>query len=77
MKAQKRGLIPVFGIMLAVAGIVPAQPIVATGTGNPDGDVPAVQAAVDQGGRIALIGHFSFDRAPTIPAARPTAAWSP
>jgi hypothetical protein len=27
--------------------------------------VPAVQAAVDQGGTVLLQGHFSFDEAPT------------
>jgi hypothetical protein len=40
---------------------------VVVGTGNPDIDVPAVQAAVDQGGEVVLKGHFSFDRSPTIP----------
>jgi hypothetical protein len=44
-----------------------AQTII-VGTGNPDVDVPAVQAAVDQGGRVVLTGHFSFDRTPTTPA---------
>jgi hypothetical protein len=39
---------------------------VVVGTGNPDIGVPAVQAAVDQGGDIILKGHFSFDRPPTI-----------
>src|SRR5215467_10901620 len=43
-----------------------AQTVV-VGTGNPDIDVPAVQAAVDQGGDVVLKGHFSFDRSPTIP----------
>jgi hypothetical protein len=37
------------------------------GTGHPNIDVPAVQAAVTQGGDIVLKGHFSFDRSPTIP----------
>ncbi len=36
------------------------------GTGNPDVDVPAVQDAVNQGGKVILQGHFSFDAAPTI-----------
>jgi hypothetical protein len=49
------------------AGAV-AQTVV-VGTGNPDIDVPAVQAAVDQGGDVVLKGHFSFDRSPTIPTA--------
>jgi len=38
-----------------------AQPFVVTGTGDPSIDVPAVQAAVDQGGHVVLMGHFSFD----------------
>jgi hypothetical protein len=36
------------------------------GTGNPNIDVPAVQAAVDQGGEIVLKGYFSFDKPPTV-----------
>src|SRR6516162_1306412 len=44
-----------------------AAQTVVVGTGNPDIDVPAVQAAVDQGGEVVLKGHFSFDRSPTIP----------
>src|SRR5215813_15664256 len=39
------------------------------GTGDPEVDVPAVQAAVDQGGEVILKGHFSFDRPPTVPTA--------
>lgn len=42
-----------------------AASVVVTGTGDPAIDVPAVQAAVDQGGAIVLKGHFSFDVAPT------------
>ena len=45
-----------------------AQPIVVTGRGDLDIDIPAVQAAVDQGGHIVLAGHFSFNRPPTTPA---------
>lgn len=44
-----------------------AQPATVTGTGHPDVDVPAVQAAVDRGGSVVLIGHFSFDRPPSTP----------
>jgi hypothetical protein len=51
---------------IALAASAPAQPVVVVGTGDPDIDVPAVQAAVDQGGDIILKGHFSFDRPPTI-----------
>lgn len=39
-----------------------AAQIVVVGTGDPDVDVPAVQAAVDQDGDIILKGHFSFNR---------------
>ena len=42
---------------------------VVVGTGNPDLDVPAVQAAVNQGGEVLLKGHFSFDSPPTVPTA--------
>jgi len=45
-----------------------AQTVVVA-TGNPDIDVPAVQAAVDQGGEVILQGRFSFDRSPTVPTA--------
>jgi hypothetical protein len=50
------------------AATVAAQPVVVAGTGDPDLDVPAVQAAVDCGGQIVLMGHFSFNRPPTKPA---------
>lgn len=43
--------------------------IVVVGTGDPSIDVPAVQAAVDQGGAVVLEGHFSFDAAATKPLA--------
>jgi len=46
-----------------------AQGVVVHGTGNPSVDVPAVQAAVDQGGNVILAGHFSFDAPPTKPLA--------
>lgn len=48
-----------------------AAQIVVVGTGNPAIDVRAVQAAVDQGGDIILKGHFSFNKAPTVPTAIP------
>src|SRR5437899_8287126 len=58
-------------VMLAAAictpAIVVAQPVLVVGTGDPNLDVPAVQAAVDQGGQVVLIGHFSFDTPPTKP----------
>src|SRR5215472_12127397 len=50
-----------------VAGTAAQAHTVVVGTGDPDIDVPAVQAAVDQGGDVILQGHFSFDRPPTIP----------
>ncbi len=51
---------------LTLAASAAAQTVV-VGTGNPDLDVPAVQAAVDQGGEVILKGHFSFDNPPTVP----------
>src|SRR5260370_4987525 len=47
-------------------GTVVAQTVTVLGTGDPRVDVPAVQAAVDQGGRVVLKGHFSFDAPPTV-----------
>src|SRR5215510_10274579 len=52
-------------VTLSFAARAAAQTLV-VGTGNPDIDVPAVQAAVDQGGDVVLKGHFSFDRSPTM-----------
>lgn len=57
-----------FAIILAWAASAAAQTVV-VGTGNPDIDVPAVQAAVNQGGDVILKGHFSFNRLPTVPTA--------
>jgi hypothetical protein len=51
---------------IAMGGSAAAQTLV-VGTGHPEVDVPAVQAAVDQGGEVVLNGHFSFDRSPTVP----------
>jgi hypothetical protein len=51
--------------VLGFSGRLQALAVVITGTGNPDIDVPAVQAAVDRGGQVILTGHFSFDRTPT------------
>jgi len=53
---------------IALAASAAAQTVV-VGTGDPDIDVPAVQAAVDQGRDVVLKGHFSFDRPPTVPTA--------
>jgi hypothetical protein len=52
--------------VLVWAASAAAQTVV-VGTGNPDTDIPAVQAAVDQGGEVILKGHFSFERPPTVP----------
>ena len=57
-----------FVTVLAWAASAAAQTIV-VGTGDPDTDVKAVQAAVDQGGEVVLKGHFSFNRPPTVPTA--------
>jgi hypothetical protein len=51
---------------VAMEGSPTARTLV-VGTGHPEVDVPAVQAAVDQGGEVILKGHFSFDRTPTVP----------
>src|SRR5262245_36461693 len=46
-----------------------AAQTVVVGTGDPDTDVQAVQAAVNNGGNVILQGHFSFNRPPTVPTA--------
>jgi hypothetical protein len=52
---------------LVIAGNAAAQGVTTVvGTGDPSVDVPAVQAAVDQGGRVVLKGCFSFDAPPTV-----------
>src|SRR5262249_32682690 len=53
---------------VAMGGSAAAQTLV-VGTGDPEVDVPAVQAVVDQGGEVILKGHFSFDRPPTASTA--------
>lgn len=52
--------------MVVFAGNMTARAITVVGTGNPSVDVPAVQAAVDRGGRVILKGHFSFNAPPTV-----------
>ncbi len=49
------GLLSLFGLVVQAAadGVV-------VGTGNPALDVPAVQAAVDSGGTVTLVGLFNF-----------------
>jgi hypothetical protein len=61
-------LVAALVIVSAWTASAAAQAVV-VGTGNPDIDVPAVQAAVDQGGEVILRGHFSFNRPPTVPTA--------
>src|SRR5215469_14622000 len=56
-------------VTIALSASAWAQATVVIGTGNPDLDVPAIQAAVNLGGEVVLRGHFSFDRPPTIPTA--------
>ena len=68
MKTIKRGPIALICLAVAIPGSAAAQPAVLMGTGDPNLDVPAVQAAVDRGGSLTLSGHFSFDRSPTAPA---------
>ena len=63
---MNRNFIAVTGVVVAFAGTVAAQTITVLGTGDPKVDIPAVQAAVDQGGRVVLKGHFSFDAPPTV-----------
>jgi hypothetical protein len=52
------------GALVFLAAAAAAQPVVIVGTGNPAIDVPAVQAAVDHGGSIVLMGRFSFNIPP-------------
>src|SRR5437016_5811583 len=51
-------------------GRLAAQTVV-VGTGDPDIDIAAVQAAVDRGGSVLLRGHFSFDNPPIRRGALP------
>jgi len=52
-------------LLIDWAGTAAAQTVL-VGTGDPTLDIPAVQTAVDGGGEVILLGHFSFDAAPTI-----------
>ena len=53
-------------VSIASATNTLAQATVVDGTGNPNVDIPAVQAAVNLGGNVVLRGHFSFNTPPTI-----------
>lgn len=68
MTSLSKKLIVVIGTLIEVTQFARAQPFMVLGTGNPAVDVPAVQAAVDQGGNVVLLGNFSFDRPPTTPS---------
>ena len=68
MQDLNRTLMVTIAVVIAFAATAAAQVGVVVGTGDPNIDVPAVQAAVDQGGFVTLIGHLSFDRPPTRPA---------
>src|SRR5215510_13972320 len=62
-----RSILPaVVGAMFVLPASAAAETITVVGTGDPKIDVPAVQAAVDQGDRVILKGHFSFDTSPTV-----------
>ena len=39
-----------------LAGTATARTVTVVGTGDPNVDIPAVQAAADQGGRVVLVG---------------------
>jgi hypothetical protein len=63
-------VVAAFAIVSGTGTSAGAQTVV-VGTGDPNIDVPAVQAAVDQGGNVILKGHFSFDTLPPIPPRPP------
>ena len=67
----------VITVTIALSASAWAQTTVVIGTGNPDVDVPAIQAAVNLGGEVVLRGHFSFDTAPTIPTALKAVGFPP
>jgi hypothetical protein len=71
----RAALILTVTITLATSAL--AQATVVIGTGNPDVDVPAVQAAVNLGGEVVLRGHFSFNTPPTIPTALQAVGFPP
>ena len=51
---------------LTLTQILPGQVMTVVGTNNAKVDIPAVQAAVNQGGHVVLKGHFSFAAPPTV-----------
>jgi hypothetical protein len=66
---KKTWFIAIF-VLAATAGGTSAQPVTVIGAGDPSVDIPAVQAAVDQGGQVTLTGRFSFNAPPTTPAGK-------
>ena len=66
MSSLNRRFIAAIAAMVVSAASAATQ-VVVVGSGDPNRDVPAVQAAVDQGGQVVLKGHFSFDRPATQP----------
>jgi hypothetical protein len=69
MRPSTLGLLTFPALATIALAASAATQVVVVGKGNPDIDVPAVQAAVDQGGDVILKGHFSFNRPPTVPTA--------
>ena len=65
MENAKQRFNAAIAAVIVSATAAAAQSILVVGTGHPERDVPAAQAAVDQGGQVSLMGHFSFDRLPT------------
>ena len=59
--------IALIGAIAASAGSLPSQAVTIVGTVDPNPDVQAIQAAVNQGNTIILSGRFSFDKPPTKP----------
>lgn len=68
MKTVDRKFIVAIALLIAFAASAVGHATVVVGTGDPNLDVPAVQAAVAQGGQIVLRGYFSFDKPPTKPS---------
>ena len=66
MTAEKRGMILMICFAVLMGTAVAQSSVAVTATGNPGVDVPAVQAAVDQGCSIIVTGPF--DRPPATPA---------
>ena len=62
MKTLHRRFIAVISAVIGFAGTAAAQTVVVVGTGDPDVDVAAVQAAVNRGGDIVLQGRRSEER---------------